>query len=415
MLGEKLFRGVKIAGKTFVAGAGSCLAVGLWYRPEPDLKDGYWVQSSDRAYDINHMGDGQWKLGWLWSEQVLSRTQHRLEQPMLDKGLVSPSDEAFTLWLSRTAWIGMFTLISKFCFNVGHKWEQVGDAQNFENYKNLVVNRKPGHALITVSNHMSNVDDPCVLSVGLPWSACDAKKARWSFCTQDLCYQNPFTAAFCNNGKVMPIKKGGSIDQPLWLHAFLRVVNGDWVHVFPEGKINNIKFGVGLYGDRSDKDIEKFGVLKWGAAKLIVHADNPVTVLPLFHKGMSRVTEQSPVTKVFSKLRLVGEKMSVMAGEPLDFSDLIEEHEKVHGKIRKLGKTTDLAQWQSTVDEKELYTKITMRIEDTLRKMENQIWNGNVVTDDRFDEFLKNRNLTRGREDYGRGERRVVKNVIGAA
>lgn len=38
-------------------------------------------------------------------------------------------------------------------------------------------------------------------------------------------------------GKVMPIQRGGGVDQKLLQDFARRVAAGDWAHVFPEGRV----------------------------------------------------------------------------------------------------------------------------------------------------------------------------------
>ena len=43
---------------------------------------------------------------------------------------------------------------------------------------------------------------------------------------------------FFLNGKTLPIQRGGGTDQPIMSVAAARLRQGDWLHMFPEGKIN---------------------------------------------------------------------------------------------------------------------------------------------------------------------------------
>ena len=47
--------------------------------------------------------------------------------------------------------------------------------------------------------------------------------------------------AFFRSGKTLPIERGGGVDQPVMALAAGRVAAGDWVHVFPEGRIHQAR------------------------------------------------------------------------------------------------------------------------------------------------------------------------------
>jgi hypothetical protein len=119
--------------------------------------------------------------------------------------------------------------------------------------------------IITVSNHGSTIDDPtlfgCILSSEVEGSSFGhhtwgVNRLRWSLCSQEICFKTPLLATFFTGGRVLPIKRGSSIDQPL-LHDFAMITakGGEWVHVFPEGKIyQSGKVGRDYYNERSDED-----------------------------------------------------------------------------------------------------------------------------------------------------------------
>lgn len=84
-----------------------------------------------------------------------------------------------------------------------------------------------------------------------------------------------------------------------------KLAAGDWVHVFPEGKVNMLKENMRL---------------KWGIGRLIL--ESPVTpiVVPICHLGMDQVLPNEPPYRL--KIR---KKVTVNYGEPIDFSELLQE------------------------------------------------------------------------------------------
>lgn len=59
---------------------------------------------------------------------------------------------------------------------------------------------------------------------------------------------------FFLTGKTLPINRGGGLDQPVLHHVATLVRNGDWAHIFPEGKIS---------------PTGKLLPLKWGVGKMV--------------------------------------------------------------------------------------------------------------------------------------------------
>jgi hypothetical protein len=89
---------------------------------------------------------------------------------------------------------------------------------------------------------------------------------------------------------------------------------------------------------------------------------------------METVTPQDPETRmVYSMLPNIGHDVSVHFGEELDFDDLIKEHEDVQGVLWKYTANVDddkegdfHEHWDSKPEERELYHKITMRVEQAM-------------------------------------------------
>ncbi|XP_012227808.1 tafazzin [Linepithema humile] len=159
--------------------------------------------------------------------------------------------------------------------------------------------------LITVSNHHSCFDDPGI------WATLDLRhrinrrKIRWSLAAQDICFTNVWHSYFFMLGKCIPIVRGDGVYQEAMDFCVERLACGDWVHVFPEGKVNMLKENMRL---------------KWGVGRLIL--ESPVTpiVIPICHLGMDQVLPNEP-PYIFK----TGKKVTMNYGEPIDFSGLLAE------------------------------------------------------------------------------------------
>jgi len=143
------------------------------------------------------------------------------------------------------------------------------------------------------------------------------------------------------------------------------------------------------------------GKLKWGVGKLIAHAPITPKVIPFAHRGMERLFPQDETTGK-TKLRdnlLASLLPSVLGGDANDklhvrvrfgkeitFDDLLEEHESKHGTLRKYcGKINSEEQydkgqsdsfhevWDSSAEERALYSKIARRIETRLNVITREV------------------------------------------
>lgn len=70
---------------------------------------------------------------------------------------------------------------------------------NADTLLRLVSSRPPGVPLITVSNHMSTLDDPLLWGFrGFP--SFDPKLARWVLAAEDICFKNSLLSYFFRLG-----------------------------------------------------------------------------------------------------------------------------------------------------------------------------------------------------------------------
>lgn len=102
-----------------------------------------------------------------------------------------------------------------------------------------------------------------------------------------------------------------------------RLKEGAWVHIFPEGKVN-----MGQTRMR----------LKWGVGRLIY--DCPITpvVLLFYHIGMDSVLPNK-----LPYIPRVGNIVTIVVGEPLDFRDMVQEmREQGEGDERARKRITDV-------------------------------------------------------------------------
>ncbi|KAE8776643.1 N-acylphosphatidylethanolamine synthase [Hordeum vulgare] len=168
----------------------------------------------------------------------------------------------------------------------------------------LVSSRPPGTPLLTVSNHMSTIDDPFMWGFkGFPIT--DSKLARWVLTAEDICFRNVFMSYMFRLGKCVPITRGAGIYQDHMNEALEVLSTGGWLHSFPEGKVA--------------QDHQPIRRLKWGTASLIVRAPVIPIVLPIVHTGFEKVMPEKSFFGRRPPLPLCGKEIQIIVGEPVDF------------------------------------------------------------------------------------------------
>ncbi|KAJ3678378.1 hypothetical protein LUZ60_002181 [Juncus effusus] len=168
----------------------------------------------------------------------------------------------------------------------------------------LVSGRPGGVPLVTVSNHMSTLDDPLMWGFKT-FPITDAKLARWVLAAEDICFKNPLYSYLFRLGKCIPITRGGGIYQDHMNEAFQVLTRGEWLHTFPEGNVSQERGPIRR--------------LKWGTASLIVRSPVTPIVLPILHSGFDQVMPEKPFL-CFKRplLPKCNKEIKIIVGEPLD-------------------------------------------------------------------------------------------------
>lgn len=237
----------------------------------------------------------------------------------------------------RSLTLGVVSMVGKCVLHVMNRSE----FDRVEVLKDAVMDRERDLGLITVSNHTSTLDDPMLFSAMFPlsffFSEHRHRRVRWSICAREVCYSNTVLGQFFKSGKTLPIERGAGLHQPVMQVVAKSVARGDWVHVFPEGKVH--------YN-------EKLGPLKWGVGKLFCDAfllsGRMPMVVPFHHVGMSKVLPKG------SRVPRMGHHVKVRVGDPIDLSDVV-----------------DLCKSSTREGQECAWKEITHRIGNSLKDLEN--------------------------------------------
>ena len=105
-----------------------------------------------------------------------------------------------------------------------------------------------------------------------------------------------------------------------------RLNEGRWIHIYPEGKVNtNPKIDLRL---------------KWGVGRLISECKVLPIVIPIYHLGLDSI-----LPNVTPYIPRIGQKVTIVVGEPIDFNPVMRELEKAGANAEQRRKAlTDLVQ-----------------------------------------------------------------------
>ena len=133
----------------------------------------------------------------------------------------------------------------------------------------------------------------------------DNKEFRWSLAAREICFSKPLHSMFFRMGKVVPVVRGNGVYQPIMNQMLEELNTGAWVHIFPEGKVN---------------DEKKHLRLKWGVGRLVADAEQTPIVLPFYHFGMDDILPNKlPYRPQINK------KLTILFGKPIYFESLVKE------------------------------------------------------------------------------------------
>lgn len=187
-------------------------------------------------------------------------------------------------------------------------WLNRTKVYNKDILQNALDSRTKNVPLLTVSNHHSCFDDPGIWGV-LPFrQVCNHNVIRWSLAAHDICFTNKYHSLFFMFGKCIPVVRGAGVYQPAVDLCIEKLGNGDWVHIFPEGRVN------------MTKERLRF---KWGIGRIIYESPVLPVIIPIWHEGMDTVLPNVP-----PYILKFGKKVTINIGQPIDLQGLVDDLRK---------------------------------------------------------------------------------------
>ncbi|KAI1789890.1 acyltransferase-domain-containing protein [Ganoderma leucocontextum] len=193
-------------------------------------------------------------------------------------------------------------------------------------------NRRRG--IVTMSNHISTLDDPVVWGVLPARFYRDSRRTRWTLGAADIMFTNPVFSTFFRYGQVIETFRGDGIFQPAIDDAIQKLNCGEWVHLFGEGKVN-----------QESNDIEKPNAakllrFKWGmcvapspcrlpnnaltvnhSGRILMEAQRPPVIIPMWLTGFDKLMPEGR-SFPYKFLPRAGAALSVTFGQPVPTQEI---------------------------------------------------------------------------------------------
>ncbi|KAJ8113778.1 hypothetical protein OPT61_g4175 [Boeremia exigua] len=266
--------------------------------------------------------------------------------------------------------------------------------------------------LITVSNHISVMDDPILWGI-LPLSYMfTPNNLRWGLASYDLCFTNKVLSTFFTFGQTLPTHRSahsqfGGLFQPTITQAIRLLSRGPflnadppekptvslkspdlidpfssghltfstdgidtfpapsqyisrrhaWVHIFPEGMIH-----------QSEQRIMRY--FKWGVSRLVLESDPMPDVVPIFIEGFDKIMNEERtfprfIPRPFQNVRVTfGEKLNM---EEV-FGDLRARWKQLRAEEERRSGTLEVGILNEALKHSDEAVKIRIECTDRIRK-----------------------------------------------
>ncbi|KAF8076060.1 acyltransferase-domain-containing protein [Lyophyllum atratum] len=188
----------------------------------------------------------------------------------------------------------------------------------FHNLRDALASscRNNGQGVVTVSNHISTLDDPVTWGV-LPASYyLSSRTTRWALGASDIMFTNPIFATFFRLGQILETFRGKGVHQPAVDLAIHKLNQGDWIHLYGEGKVTQQehypqhKNGMGY--------LPRF---KWGVGRIIMETSTPPVVIPVWLTGFDKLMPEGRPFP-YKYFPCPGARLSVTFGSPIPAEDI---------------------------------------------------------------------------------------------
>ncbi|KAH8918332.1 acyltransferase-domain-containing protein [Atractiella rhizophila] len=205
------------------------------------------------------------------------------------------------------------SLAIRFVGGLSRLWLRYGcsdvKVEGLQAFKALLDNPKRTRGVLTFANHRSVVDDPLIWGVLPKDHYRESRRIRWTLGASDICFTNPVFRRFFTEGQVIETFRGNGIYQKAVDNSTSLLNRGHWVHIFPEGYVNQ----------SHPYQLLRF---RWGIARMLMETKELPYIVPVWIKGFEDIM---PEDRGFPRfLPRLGAELSISFGTPLDEKSMDE-------------------------------------------------------------------------------------------
>ncbi|GAA5997395.1 lysophosphatidylcholine acyltransferase [Rhodotorula paludigena] len=162
---------------------------------------------------------------------------------------------------------------------------------------------KSDRGVLTVANHVSVVDEPFMWG-SLPLrNFLNSKTLRWTLGASDIMFNGKLDRWFFTKGQIIETHRGKGIYQKAIDDSARLLDEGNWVHIFPEGRIKQ-------------EELHELRRFKWGISRMLMECERVPLIVPVWIKGFEQVMDEPRVWPNY--LPRTGKDVTILYGEPMN-------------------------------------------------------------------------------------------------
>ncbi|GAA5876139.1 hypothetical protein JCM16303_007035 [Sporobolomyces ruberrimus] len=208
--------------------------------------------------------------------------------------------------------------------------------------------------VLTISNHVSVVDEPFTWGSIPLRNFLNPKTLRWTLGASDMMFNGKLDSWFFRKGQVIETFRGKGIYQDAVDLASKKLDEGNWVHIFPEGKIKQ-------------EDLTELRRFKWGVSRILMECERLPLIVPVWIKGFEQVMDEPRVSPHF--VPNTNKDITILYGKPINASilPLISEYRSKFPQGGWRPSTYEKSVGEDLEVEPEALGELRSRIADKLR------------------------------------------------
>ncbi|KAF5388002.1 hypothetical protein D9615_000099 [Tricholomella constricta] len=183
--------------------------------------------------------------------------------------------------------------------------------------------RNNRQGVVTVSNHISTLDDPVTWGVLPARYYLNSRTTRWALGASDVMFTNPIFSTFFRHGQTLETFRGKGVHQSAVDTAIQKLDQGDWVHLYGEGKINQPETYV-----QDENGVAHLPRFKWGVGRILMETLVPPVIIPMWLTGFDKLMPEGRRFP-YKYLPRPGAQLSVTFGNPLSTGEIQEARRSI--------------------------------------------------------------------------------------